>query len=428
MIDFANLKYLEIPEGEVIEVKRGDEILWKKPADTKPYTELLYLESTGTQYIDTGMLAPLNTKIEVKFSPSTVSENGAIFGGRDAQTSFTCTLFLLSTTKPKSFRFDRASQVTVANENQLLVDTDSTYLFVYDGMNTTLSNENTGESVSAQIGTPTTFPTKTLNIFAVNGTTNFKGRIYEWKYWNDGTLVQHLIPVLDADNTPCMFDKVSQQFFYNAGTGEFKYGEIIDNEYESIEYLESTGKEFIDTEMTINTSTDTVECVYQSIDDVKYKWIFGEHDTNARFGVGTGDGTGQRNVAYGTGTAKVGDSYIFNSAHTFLADTTGVYIDGNRITSYKSFSSTSTIYLFNLNLNGNDYCNKARIWSYKHYRNGELVREMIPVKRLLDGEAGLYDKANKMFYPLFATFNLRREKTEEEMYQMWLEDSGENIE
>ena len=98
MIDFANLKYLEIPEGEVVEVKRGDEILWSKPSDTKPYTELLYIESTGTQYIDTGMLAPLNTKIEVKFSPSTISENGAIFGGRDAQTSFTCTLFFLATT------------------------------------------------------------------------------------------------------------------------------------------------------------------------------------------------------------------------------------------------------------------------------------------------------------------------------------------
>ena len=56
------------------------------------------------------------------------------------------------------------------------------------------------------------------------------------------------------------------------------------------------------------------------------------------------------------------------------------------------------------------------------------MRDMIPVKRLLDGEAGLYDKVNKMFYPLFSTFNLRREKTEEEMYQMWIEDTGESVE
>ena len=419
MIDFANLKYLEIPEGEVVEIKRGDEILWNKPTD-KPYTELLYLESTGTQYINTGITFKntdeccaeaqmLQTQSDKFFvAPKTWNNNTNRFSlGGFYVSKYICAYGSIGT--PSSIYIPEIP-------NQLL----DKHTFSYkDKIFTIEDTGSTYDASTARWGGDT----DELRLFwGYNAPT--KCRIYTYQQKRDGKLIRDFIPVLDSDNVPCLFDKVSEQFFYNNGTGDFLYQMRFEDEYETIEYLESTGKEFIDTEMTISTSTDTVECVYQSLEDVKYKWIFGEHDNNARFGVGTGDGSGQRNVAYGTGTTKVGDSYIFNSPHTFLADATGVYIDGNKITSYKAFTSTSTIYLFNLNLNGNDYCNKARIYSYKHWRNGELVRDMIPVKRLLDGEAGLYDRANKVFYPLFSTFNLRREKTEEEMYQMWIEDIG----
>lgn len=36
-------------------------------------------------------------------------------------------------------------------------------------------------------------------------------------------ITRKLIPVLDANGTPCMYDKVSKQCFYNAGTGSFGY-------------------------------------------------------------------------------------------------------------------------------------------------------------------------------------------------------------
>ena len=37
---------------------------------------------------------------------------------------------------------------------------------------------------------------------------------------------QKLIPVMDFNDVPCMFDEVSGQFFYNQGTGRFLYGEL----------------------------------------------------------------------------------------------------------------------------------------------------------------------------------------------------------
>ena len=45
----------------------------------------------------------------------------------------------------------------------------------------------------------------------------------DWKYWRNGTLAQHLIPVLDRSGVPCLYDTVTRTLIYNAGTGTFNY-------------------------------------------------------------------------------------------------------------------------------------------------------------------------------------------------------------
>jgi hypothetical protein len=167
--------------------------------------------------------------------------------------------------------------------------------------------------------------------------------------------------------------------------------------YTEIEYIESTGTQWIDTGYAINTSTDSVEFVFQNIGSTIYKWFMGEHDNGARFGLGTGDGTAKRNVAYGATTYKVSDAQIFNSAHTFIANENGVFLDGSKVTNFASFSSTSSIYLFNLNLNNTNYCGAAKVWSYKHYRDGSLIRDLIPVLDK-DNIACMYDKVSGQFF------------------------------
>ena len=206
----------------------GNFLYGEKP--TAPYkTELAYLESTGTQYLNTDKYAPVDTDIYVKFqindTAKSSSNNGAIFGGRSAQTSNTCTLFFLASTSPQYFRFDRTGQTQVATGNEITIDTESVYEFVYEGNLATLRNLTTGENATKTINTPSTFSSNPLTLFAVSGGTVFKGKVFEWKYWENGTLSQHLIPVLDWNDKPCMYDKVSGEFFYNAGTGEFLYSE-----------------------------------------------------------------------------------------------------------------------------------------------------------------------------------------------------------
>ena len=49
-------------------------------------------------------------------------------------------------------------------------------------------------------------------------------RIYRYWQKRDGKLIIDLIPVLDENNVACMYDKVSNKFLYNNGTGTFVAG------------------------------------------------------------------------------------------------------------------------------------------------------------------------------------------------------------
>ena len=70
--------------------------------------------------------------------------------------------------------------------------------------------------------------TRTIYLFAMNNITevqlrNSQAEIHYCKIWYGSNLMMDVIPVL-KDNVPCMFDKVTYRYFYNAGTGTFLYG------------------------------------------------------------------------------------------------------------------------------------------------------------------------------------------------------------
>ena len=48
-------------------------------------------------------------------------------------------------------------------------------------------------------------------------------RIKRFYITRDGAYTLNLIPALDRNGTPCMYDTVSKRTFYNAGTGKFLY-------------------------------------------------------------------------------------------------------------------------------------------------------------------------------------------------------------
>ena len=83
---WSSVKALSIPLGGVSrDVKRvtaGGVVLWEK-APAVPYdAEVEYLESTGTQYIDTGIYATLSTVFSLVFSPTNPATSNWVFGAR----------------------------------------------------------------------------------------------------------------------------------------------------------------------------------------------------------------------------------------------------------------------------------------------------------------------------------------------------------
>ena len=55
-------------------------------------------------------------------------------------------------------------------------------------------------------------------------------KIYYFQIYDNDTLVRDFVPVLDYNGVPCMFDKVTETFFYNQGTGDFIAGPIVAEE------------------------------------------------------------------------------------------------------------------------------------------------------------------------------------------------------
>lgn len=224
-----------LKSGGVFRLKNGGRfgvLKYKEPVvpdepeqPTTEYTELAYLESTGTQCINLGLLSTAQSKIDIEFSFTSMSSNTAVFGGRSSSSSRTFTLFLIASSN--SFRFDFNGQKTVASSNELTWSTNAKYRFSWNGTQADVTNVDTGEVTSMAFAAGTTFTEYPIHLFCVNakGTlaSFMQGRIYRCIY-TDGTTTVDLIPVLDKDGVACMYDKVSEQYFYNAGTGSFIAG------------------------------------------------------------------------------------------------------------------------------------------------------------------------------------------------------------
>lgn len=192
-----------------------------------PYdAEIEYLESTGNQWINTNVIATLNTSIDIKFAFSQLFTDHAVIGmdsGTAAIKSFNLEYF--NNTSGICLSLDgvgpaiRTRMIPVAN----------TFYTVYCANNNLTVNgtryyNNTGKIPSSFTGD---YP---LIMFAYgrNGTPLIygKNKVCYCKIYNNGTIVRDFTPVR-VGQVGYMYDKVSSQLFGNAGTGNFTLGSDV---------------------------------------------------------------------------------------------------------------------------------------------------------------------------------------------------------
>lgn len=192
------------------------------------YEEVEYLESTGTQYIDTGINVNTTTsRYETKINPSSVSGTMGIFGTRNnsmaSQSSMN--VFIIGGT----FRLDWLSGN--GNYNVRNISTNTEYTISITRGLATINNVNytSGETISIDSLYP--FYVGSFNNVGSVFSTGFSGKIYYSKLYNNNILVFDGVPCYrKSDNEIGMYDLVSNTFFTNAGTGNFIVGPIKENE------------------------------------------------------------------------------------------------------------------------------------------------------------------------------------------------------
>lgn len=205
-----------------------DEPIEAKANIPSEYEEVEYIESTGTQYIDTGINVNTTTsRYETKINPSSVSGTMGIFGTRNnsmaSQSSMN--VFIIGGT----FRLDWLSGN--GNYNVRNISTNTEYTISITRGLATINNVNytSGETISIDSLYP--FYVGSFNNVGSVFSTGFSGKIYYSKLYNNNILVFDGVPCYrKSDNEIGMYDLVSNTFFTNAGTGNFIVGPIKENE------------------------------------------------------------------------------------------------------------------------------------------------------------------------------------------------------
>lgn len=339
--------------------------------------ELEYIQSSGTQYIDTGLKPTQDYSMTIKCQSTGTTSN--TYAGCD--TNWQNTGFFVGV---NVFEFGNASTTSVQNygENPIVLTLDKTGGYK-DGVKT-WNNASTA-----------TFQTvSNLTLFALNRNGTIReyltGKIYYCKIYDNNTLIRDFIPAKRISDGKCgLWDKVNFKFYTDESGGNFIAGAektAITAIGTPIEYLETTGTQYINTKIPANTVSKVItDFQFTSITSGTESEIMAVYvDDNNRMQCGYHSGAD-------FSQSYTGATTTYSQLSSLTARTIG--------TSTPLGSPSLTIYLFGQNQSNTLYHpSKAKIYSCKMYKNGKLDYDFIPIKTTTN-IYGLWDKVNKAFYP-----------------------------
>ena len=351
-----------------------------------------YLQFTGTQYIDTGII-PSNHTTEVKFDMDSYSiEN------------------LFGTTGNKYYFF-----MTYSNQWHYGGNNANYYGgAVTAGIHTLIYNDNDNNVIldGSEIGSNISITGSTNLLIGRRSDVNenLNGKIYYFKITDKstGNLVRYMVPVVQKSTvTAGMYDVINDIFYGNSGTGNFGIPETSISESEANskleafnnnsyftakDYLQFTGTQYIDT--GIIPSNHTTEVKFD-MDSYSIENLFGTTGNKYYFFM-----TYSNQWHYGGNNANYYGGAVTAGIHTLIYNDNdnNVILDGSEIGSNISITGSTNLIIgkrsdVNENLDGKIYYFKITDKS-----TGNLVRYFVPAVRNTDSVAGLYDIVNDLFY------------------------------
>lgn len=358
------------------------------------YMELSWIESTGTQYIDTGFKPNQDTKVVVDgMWTSNTNANRTLFGTRTSSTSKSYYLMFVGSTS------GTRSAYNASYRYEWTVDPTTRRTIVKDKNTTTIDG-------TSHSWTYAEFQCDyNMVLFALNEMDTIKwysyARIYSCQIYDNGTLVRDYIPCINPSGEVGLYDLVTAAFFGNSGTGSFVAGAIprdLPEGYTQVEYIQSSGSQYIDTLVAHSASSNIVLTA-----DVSYDTVSPSNQIMGFNGSG-GNGIGISKATWweagDLGSATVGQKYYIKYAvngATWKRTVDGVSVSGSR----GQYSFTTNLFLLAANASATNttmsYYYSCKLYSAKVFVDGSAVRDFVPCKNS-GGVVGLYDMANDVFY------------------------------
>lgn len=194
------------------------------------YRRLSYLESTGTQYINTDYIPTTQTGLRVECS--TEDDNDYLpFATRNdsGDTRFACVRRRCGAQRRSSAGYGWGAWVLLSLTGETKI-TRTHYIGQLNWLNSgrvTFLDKINGDQAEEPLQRAAVTPKYPLYLFACNvgGEANYllDGKIYQADISERGSVKATYVPALDPTGAPCMYDIVTRKPFYNKGTGDFIY-------------------------------------------------------------------------------------------------------------------------------------------------------------------------------------------------------------
>lgn len=182
------------------------------------YTPLEYIESTGSQYVDTGFAPNQDTRVVLDIEPTTSQDTKTILGARIAWKQVDYTFWYVNDTQ---FQTDYGDNVQV-------VDVDNLLKRVTIDKNKDVTTVGSYKVTNTANAFQSEFP---MYLFAMNqnGAVDSRmitAKVYSCQIYDNGTLVRDYIPVQRLDGTVGLLDQVNNVFYPDAAGGNFIAGPL----------------------------------------------------------------------------------------------------------------------------------------------------------------------------------------------------------
>ena len=191
------------------------------------YKEVEYIQSSGTQYINTGFIPKYDSRIVLDAEVTNSSIACALFGARSAASGTNPSanaLFSLSGGAIRSDYYGSMVSSTTTVSGRTIFDKNKNV--VSFGSNTITNNRSTASS------------NQTLFLFAVqtagSATLLATMKLYACQIYDNGTLVRDFYPCTNESGAVGLYDLVGKQFYSNAGTGSFVAGAEVKGSHKTL--------------------------------------------------------------------------------------------------------------------------------------------------------------------------------------------------